>query len=63
FIKYARVLDTKEGKVSAISMMRLLQNFEEEDVIKGLKMSKNRVNNNFATLSTLITIIEAAKAE
>lgn len=50
YIKYARVLDTKEGKVNPISMMLLLQEFEEETLIKGLKHLKKSVNENFSTL-------------
>lgn len=63
FIKYARVLDTKDGKVSTISMMRLLQKFDEEIVIKGLKKSSKTINENFATLSTIIKQIEMFKEE
>lgn len=61
FIKYARVLDTKEGKVSSISMMRLLQKFDEEIVVKGLKKSSKIINQNFATLNTIIKEIEVLK--
>lgn len=50
YIKYARVLDTKEGKVSPISMMLLLQEFDEETLIKGLKHLKKSVDQNFSTL-------------
>lgn len=63
FIKYARVLDTKEDKVSTISMMRLLQKFDEETVIRGLKKCSKTIDENFATLSTIIKEIEASKQE
>nr|WP_307989086.1 pentapeptide repeat-containing protein [uncultured Niameybacter sp.] len=63
FIKYARVLDTKDGKVSTISMMRLLQKFDEEIVIKGLKKSSKTISENFATLSTIIKQAEMLKEE
>lgn len=59
FIKYARVLDTKEGQVSSISMMRLLQKFDEETVVRGLKQCSKTISENFATLSTLIAHIQA----
>lgn len=61
FVKYARVLDTKEGKVSPISMMRLLEEFDEETLIKGLKMMKHGINKDFCTLRTIIEAIKATK--
>ncbi len=61
FVKYARVLDTKEGQVSPISMMRLLEEFDEETLIKGLKMMKNGIDKDFCTLTTIIEAIKTIK--
>lgn len=58
FVKYARVLDTKEGQVSPISMMRLLEEFDEQTLIKGLKNIKNDINKDFCTLTTIIEAIK-----
>lgn len=61
FIKFARVLDTKEGKVSPISIMRLLEKFDEETLVKGLKMVKRTIDKDFCTLTTIIEAIEDCK--
>ncbi len=61
FVKYARVLDTKEGQVSPISIMRLLEEFDEQTLIKGLKMMKNGIEKDFCTLTTIIEAIKAIK--
>lgn len=58
FIKYARVLDTKEGQVSSISMMRLLEVFDEETLIMGLRKIKDEINKDFCTLGTIIEVIQ-----
>lgn len=63
FIKFARVLDTKEGKVSPISIMRLLEKFDEETLIKGLRKIKRTINEDFCTLSTIVEAIEASKEQ
>ena len=58
FVKYARVLDTKEGQVSPISMMRLLEIFDETTLIIGLRAIKNQINEDFCTLDTIIKVIK-----
>lgn len=62
FVKFARVLDTKEGTVSPISIMRLLEKFDEETLAKGLKIIKRTADADFCTLSALIKMLEAANA-
>lgn len=63
YIKYARVLDTKEGKVNAVSMMRLLEKFDEEALIKGMGILKKNIKADFATLSVVMGLLENYKAE
>ncbi|MGL4346028.1 MAG: pentapeptide repeat-containing protein [Cellulosilyticaceae bacterium] len=63
YIKYARVLDTKDGKVSPISMMLLLNQFDEETLIKGLKCLKNRVTKDFSTLKFIVETLKGYQAE
>lgn len=58
FVKYARVLDTKEGQISPISMMRLLEMFDEQTLIQGLKMIKDEITEDFCTLTTIIEAIK-----
>lgn len=63
FIKFARVLDTKEGKISPISMMRLLEKFDEQTLIKGLKMSSKVIDKDFSTLNTIILRIKESNIQ
>lgn len=63
YIKYARVLDTKEGKMNAVSMMILLEQFDEEAIVKGLGMLKKNIKADFATLSVMIKLLEGYEAE
>lgn len=63
YIKYARVLDTKEGAVNPISVMILLENFDEETLIKGLGVLKKKVNKDFCTLSYIIQEMKTYQAE
>lgn len=57
YVKTSRVLDTKEGKVNALSMMRLLEQFDETTLIKGLELMKGKIDNDFCTLSYLIKFL------
>lgn len=59
FIKRARVLDTKEGTISPISVMRLLAEFKEKFLIDGLKIAASKIERDFCTLSYIITAIKS----
>jgi uncharacterized protein YjbI with pentapeptide repeats len=61
YIKFARVLDTKNGSISPISMKILLENFDEETLIKGLDVLKIKLNENFGTLSYIISELKTYK--
>ncbi|MGL4798266.1 MAG: pentapeptide repeat-containing protein [Cellulosilyticaceae bacterium] len=63
YIKFARVLDTKEGKVNSVSMMLLLERFEEEELIKGLKLMKDKIDKDFCTLNQLVGYLDNYKEE
>ncbi len=63
YVKASRVLDTKEGDINTISMMRLLGQFEEETLIKGLTLMKGKIDNDFCTLSYLIKFLAKHEAE
>lgn len=58
FVKYARVLDTREGQVSPISMMRLLEVFDEQTLTVGLRSIKDRMDQDFCTLIPIIEAIQ-----
>lgn len=57
YVKASRVLDTKEGEINSLSMIRLLGYFNEKTLIKGLKLMKNKVDNDFCTLSYLVKFL------
>lgn len=63
YIKFARILDTKKGEISPISMMILLENFDEETLIKGLGILKSKVDENFGTLSYMIQELKTYQAD
>ena len=58
FVKSSRVLDTKEGELNYLNIMLLLENFDEETLIKGLDYITNTLDRDFYTLSYLIKIIK-----
>lgn len=63
FIKNSRVLDTKDGSISPISAMILLQNFDENTLIRGLNFIEANLDRDFCTLSYIIRAIENYKKE
>lgn len=63
FVKKSRVLDNKEGSINTISVMRLLESFNEKTLILGLKSIVDRVDREFCTLSYIIKAIEKCQKE
>ena len=63
FVKASRVLDTKDGSISPISTMVLLQKFDEDILIKGLHLISEKLDKDFCTLSYIIRTIENYKKE
>ena len=57
YVKASRVLDLKDGGINPISMMRLLNHFEEKNLIKGLQLMKGKIDNDFCTLSYIIKFL------
>ena len=57
YVKTSRVLDTKDGSINTLSIMRLLEQFEEKTLIKGLGLMKGKIDNDFCTLSYLIKFL------
>ena len=58
YVKAARVLDTKDGGINIISLMILLENFDEETLIKGLNIIKAELDCDFYTLSYIIKFLK-----
>lgn len=56
-VKASRVLDTKEGGIHTLNIMRLLEQFDETSVVKGLHLMKGKIDNDFCTLSYLIKFL------
>lgn len=58
FIKSSRVLDTKDGDLNYLNIMILLENFDEETLIKGLNLLTAQLDREFYTLSYVIKFIK-----
>lgn len=58
YVKESRVLDTKDGSLNLLNLMILLENFNEETLIKGLNIIGNELDKEFCTLSYIIKFIE-----
>ena len=52
-IKNSRTLDTKEGEINPISVMLLLENFNEKSLIKGLNLMNEKVEKDFSTYQVI----------
>jgi hypothetical protein len=57
YIKKSRVLDTKDKKINPISTMLLLEQFDEETLIKGLQLVSEIIDREFFVLSYIISAI------
>jgi len=58
YIKKARVLDTKDGRLNMLNIMLLLENFEEQTIITGLKSIVTKLDREFYTLSYIIKFLK-----
>lgn len=63
YIKKSRVLDTKEGELNTLSLIRLLENHKENMLIEGLKLSTEKIDRDFCTLSYIDKAITKLKNE
>lgn len=63
YIKKSRVLDTKEGDLNTLSLIRLLENHKENMLIEGLKLSAEKIDRDFCTLSYIDKAITKLKNE
>ncbi len=58
FVKASRVLDTKDKKMNTISVMILLEQFGEEQLIERMELLEAQIDRDFYTLSYLIKMME-----
>lgn len=63
YVKKARVFDTKDGKLNVLSLMILLENFDELTLIKGLNSIEVKLDRAFYTLSYVIKLIKNYQIE
>ena len=61
FVKKARVLDTRKGEINYLSLMILLEHFDESILIKGLSNLDSHIDRDFYTLSFIISLITKLK--
>ncbi|MBN2259771.1 MAG: pentapeptide repeat-containing protein [Clostridiales bacterium] len=57
YIKQSRVMDTKDKKINSISIMLLLEQFDEETLIKGLHLTSEIIDKEFSVLSYIVSAI------
>ncbi|MFL0247151.1 pentapeptide repeat-containing protein [Candidatus Clostridium stratigraminis] len=58
YIKKSRVLDTKDGGLNMLNILLLLENFEEQTIITGLKSIITKLDREFYTLSYIIKYLK-----
>ncbi|WP_122639891.1 pentapeptide repeat-containing protein [Romboutsia sp. Marseille-P6047] len=63
FVKKSRTLDTKDGGINFVSIMILLENFKEKQLIDGLMLIGERIDKEFCTLSYIIKNLEIYKSQ
>jgi len=63
YVKAARVLDTKDGSMNTLSIMILLENFDEETLIKGFNMMSSKLDKGFCTLSYIINSLRTYESQ
>ena len=63
YVKKSRTLDTKDGGINYISIMILLENFKERQLIDGLNLIAERMDKDFCTLSYIIKTLQTYKKQ
>lgn len=61
YVKKSRVFDTKEGQVNTLSLMLLLETFDEVSLIEGLVAMLPHIDRDFYTLSFVTKLIQKLK--
>ncbi|GAA0713321.1 pentapeptide repeat-containing protein [Paraclostridium ghonii] len=63
FVKKSRTLDTKDGEINSISIIILLENFKEKQLIDGLTLVAEKIDKDFCTLSYIIKTLQTYKTQ
>lgn len=61
YVKTSRIFDNKEGKLNTLTVMILLEYFDEEFLISGLQKIKPQFDRDFHTISYVIKLLEKNK--
>ena len=57
YVKTSRIFDTKDGGINTLTIMILLENFTEEELVKGFEIIKDQIDRDFYTISYIIKLI------
>ena len=63
FVKRSRTLDTKDKTINTLSLMILLETFDEETLIKGFEIMGDHIDRDFYALSYITKLINRLKKE
>lgn len=63
YVKRSRLLDTKDGGINTLSIMRLLENFKEKTLVDGLKILGDRLDKDICTLSYIVKALNKYREE
>ena len=58
YVKSSRIFDTKDGGINTLTVMILLENFSENELIEGLSKIKSKIERDFYTISYIIKMIQ-----
>lgn len=58
FVKNSRIFDTKDGGINTLTLMILLENFSESELIQGFDKIKSKIDRDFYTISYIIRMIK-----
>ena len=58
YVKSSRIFDTKDGGINTLTLMILLENFSESELIQGFDKIKSKIDRDFYTISYIIRMIK-----
>lgn len=58
YVKSSRIFDTKDGAINTLTVMILLENFSENELIEGFSKIKSKIERDFYTISYIIKMIQ-----
>lgn len=58
YVKSSRIFDTKDGGINTLTVMILLENFSENELIEGFSKIKSKIERDFYTISYIIKMIQ-----